>query len=130
MGLAIVFRKAGFLELFLKRVEIEFLAPGRGMLGMEHPECIGDGVDIEHALLPSCFLQLGETSIDLIAIDHAINDDVAHVESAGAEFPRHPLGDGSKGHKRVESLPRKAASQRSPSPCLAPTPTTTATWTF
>jgi hypothetical protein len=90
------------------------------MLGMEHPECIGNGVYIKHALLASCFLQLGEASIDLIAIDHAINDHVAHVESAGAKFPRHPLGDGSKSHKRVESLPRKAASQSSPQPLLGP----------
>ena len=66
------------------------------MLGVEHPERVCDCVDVEHALLPLVFPDLGKAFVDLVSIDRPIDDHMTYVNPLGAELSRHSLGDCAK----------------------------------
>ena len=84
------------LELLTERAKVQLQGPGASLLDVETPEGRGDRVDAQHPVLPLLLLELGETLVQLVAIDHAVDDDVTDVKTLGPELTGHAVGDGAE----------------------------------
>ena len=66
------------------------------MLRIEVPVGVGNGVNIQHAVVPFLFFEVGEARIEYRAINAAVNNNVGDVNALRAPISCHSLGQRSQ----------------------------------
>ena len=67
------------------------MRPGAAVLVVQHPIGVGDGGDVEHAVGAARFFQLRPQAQEALALDAAVDHDVADMNVLRPEFARHAL---------------------------------------
>ena len=68
------------------RPEVDFKTPSRRVLVVKRPERLRDRIDVEHAIFALLLTEPREATVEMFAIDHAVDDDMANVDSFGTDF--------------------------------------------
>ena len=61
------------------------------MLAMQMPIRVGDGIDIQQPIGTALDLEMRHSGVQLFAVNAAIDDNMADVNSEWSKFPRHRL---------------------------------------
>lgn len=61
------------------------------MLAMQMPIRVGDGIDVQQPIGTALGLELRRSGVQPFAVNSAIDDNMADVNSKRSKFPRHRL---------------------------------------
>ena len=86
-------RSCSLKERLFIRAQIDFQAPCASVLLDEMPVGIGDGIGLEHGIFRRRLVSFAHPP----RVDHAIDDDMRHVNAFGSQLGREGLGQAAHG---------------------------------